>query len=171
VSHYVYALADPRDGRYRYVGGAYGNANRMNEHVPGCPTKSLRAWLPELHAAGFAPLRRVLLRLERREHVFSAERAVWDMIKAAGHPLLNARPGYTAAGEWQAALTEEQQLARAWERWDACAPEREAKRKRRIARSLGMPAGLDAAGRLAWARQIVTERQRPRSSATISCAS
>jgi len=92
---YVYALADPRDGLYRYIGGAYGNSNRVNEHAHGSSraAKSLRPWLAELSAEQLSPVRRILFTCGGTEEVSWAEPATWKTYAAKGHPLLNECPG------------------------------------------------------------------------------
>jgi len=88
ANFYVYALADPRDGLYRYVGGAYGNANRVNMHTATRGAKCLRAWL----ATGVEPIRKILFTCDSADEVCWAEPATWRAYKTKGHPLLNKRP-------------------------------------------------------------------------------
>lgn len=65
----VYLLADPRDGRARYVGRSVRPAIRLRKHLRAAHSRRLRDWIAELRAAGLVPEFRVLEGASEREWI------------------------------------------------------------------------------------------------------
>lgn len=92
---YIYELLDPKTGESRYVGLTADPAKRLWNHrsSTGHGSKALRAWREELTLAGHEVEMRILsgpipdASAKRSERHWIARRV------AAGHALLNARPG------------------------------------------------------------------------------
>jgi hypothetical protein len=86
--YYVYALYTLEFG-YFYVGGAYGNANRINEHGGPKGASSSNRFIAK-HPA-LVIYRRVLSYYQKNE-VCAGEQWWWDKLVSKGHFVINMRP-------------------------------------------------------------------------------
>jgi hypothetical protein len=90
---YVYTLSILRGGVpvVFYVGGAYGNANRMNVH--GAERGSLHVQKFLRMNPGSEIVREIYAYCANKRVVAALEPRAWDEFKALGHPVQEERPG------------------------------------------------------------------------------
>lgn len=99
----VYGLADPRDGKYRYVGQTIDLDRRTAQHLAGDRNWEKTRWIRELQAANCEPAVSVLEKctiLDCRER----ERDWIVKLRQEGHPLLTKEYGRSvnaATEDWQ----------------------------------------------------------------------
>lgn len=87
----IYALVDPRDDKYKYVGRTTNPKYRLVKHKSpqtgvGTPKNE---WIRELRAAGFKPIMEVLMEVETKDEAGFWERHYTDLFRSWGFDLLN----------------------------------------------------------------------------------
>lgn len=95
----IYALADPRNSKIRYVGCSIDPKRRRRENlgrarrgVPGAMPEPHRKWLLSLDAVGMRPSLRVLAIVEKTEAAMTEKRAI-ALFRRLGEPILNECDG------------------------------------------------------------------------------
>jgi hypothetical protein len=115
VSHCIYALKDPDDGRYYYVGSSgSGVAGRLSSHVSDAtgpyPTNKDKAlWILRLLLQGKRP-ELVLLEASSEEDWRWRERHWIHRLRQEGHPLANKKGG-GESGKTQAPFADDSSCA------------------------------------------------------------
>lgn len=92
----IYTLADPRDGKVRYVGVTLTPRKRLRQHLTTTMALAspLGAWLRELRDAHKQPLMEVVAVVPEKER-WKAERRLITTMKEEGVDLLNQEVGTT----------------------------------------------------------------------------
>ena len=96
-AHYVYYLADPRDGEVRWVGITINPVQRFFGHYSpahgGNPNAGYRSWLDDMRASGHRPVMGILeiLRDVPTPTLKHAEKKWMCLMRKQGYKLTNRR--------------------------------------------------------------------------------
>lgn len=98
---YIYALKDPRDGKYRYVGKSVNPEGALSRYASKASRDSRRRkyrWIAELNEEGMEPIIEILEEVPNQKDVWRPRKRKWSLdLKLEGHPLLSGQGGHTKA--------------------------------------------------------------------------
>lgn len=109
---FIYALADPLDGRIRYIGKSIRPTHRLTNHCNEKPTCHRTKWIHSLLKEGRRPVLGVLERISPGGNWQVAERAWISYARENGWPLVNGTDG----GDGVSGLSQESKdrMSRTW---------------------------------------------------------
>lgn len=84
----IYAMIDPRDGKYFYVGASVSPKQRINGHISKPSNRTVKAVIDELLALGIKPTYTILETVPFSERVEKERRWIAKCYED-GHPLKN----------------------------------------------------------------------------------